>query len=190
MALLDRTESPMYPAFPRNPRTRAALRACTRSCFMVLFACAASAPLVGQVRNAAIDRMQWLDPHEAAPAVPQVAQRLPVLDDAGRPISMEEIEARIDPGGGAGAFWGGLLGLAIATPVLHLIMTNSQDCDESRQGLYIICSPREDAMRSAVTWGGAGLVTTLAAWFGWEADKTDWHEAVRQIREDRRRIVR
>lgn len=180
----------MYPAFPRNPRVRATLRACTRSGFMVLFACASGAPLVGQVRNAAIDRMQWLDLDEATPAVSQVAQRLPVLDDAGRPITTEEIEARIDPGGGAGAVLGGLLGWAIAAPVLHLIVKNSQDCNEEREGFHIICSPREDAMRSAVTWGGAALVATLAAWIGWEADKTDWHEAVRQIREDRRRVGR
>lgn len=118
---------------------------------------------------------------ELALAAPQ-ERRLPVYDDAGEPIPFSEIEARIDPSGRKGAFWAGLIGVAIGVAIGEAIGS----CGEQRGGYQYYCSPREESLRDILP-AGLGITLGLAgAWAGWEADLTTWDEALREIRLRRR----
>jgi hypothetical protein len=119
------------------------------------------------------------------PGAPQARERLPVYDDAGEVIPYELIQARLDSSGAGGAILGGLL--MTAAGALAGALLTAYDCNEERAGYYYECSPRENAMRSALTGGLAATGAVVGVWWGWNSDKTTWDEALREIREERAR---
>lgn len=109
-------------------------------------------------------------------------RRLPVYDDDGEVIRIEEIAMGVDPSGAAGAFWGGLFGFA-GGALFGSLMIN---CGERRGSFQHYCSPRENALRDVLPIGLGITMGLVAAWVGWEGDVTTWDESLEEIRRRRR----
>lgn len=128
-------------------------------------------------------------PPEVVDAVGLDQERpLPVYDDAGNVIRLSEIQAEVDASGLAGAFWGSLLGVAVGSGLGSLLAPGQ--CEEVRGGYRYYCSPREEALNSALPGAFAILFGTLGGWIGWESDRVTFHEALEGIRERRRETGR
>lgn len=113
---------------------------------------------------------------------------LPVYDDDGNVIRLSEIQAEVDASGAAGAFWGILVGVSVGSALGSLVAPGQ--CEEVRGGYRYYCSPREEALNSALPGAFAILLGTLGGWIGWESDRVTFDEALERIREGRRETVR
>ena len=120
---------------------------------------------------------------QPAAGLPQAA-RLPVYDDAGALIPYGAVAELVDPSGLGGAFWG-----AVAFAVAGLVISEGvspSDCDRRSGGYQYFCSPRQESLRSNLPWALALSFGSLGAWFGYNADRTTWDEALEHIRAQRR----
>lgn len=112
------------------------------------------------------------------PAACQEAEPLPVLDDFGVPITLEEIEARMRSGAGAavlGGLLGGGLGLALGAVIAF------DQC-----GLWERCSPREEAIGGVAILAGLAWGAALGSMGARGAREVDRWEALELIRAERR----
>lgn len=113
---------------------------------------------------------------------------LPIYDDGGNVIRLSEIREEVDPSGSTGAVWGVLVGVAVGSGLGGLLAPGL--CEEVRGGYRYYCSPREEALNTALPGAFAMFFGTLGGWVGWEVDRTTFDEALERIRERRRERVR
>lgn len=109
-------------------------------------------------------------------------RRLPVYDDAGEIIPFQEIEARVDPSGSTGAWWGALVGSSVGSGIGALLGR----CGGEEGGYRYYCSPRDEALRNRLPVGLGITFAILGAWIGYSTDRTTFDEALSQIRYERR----
>lgn len=132
--------------------------------------------------------MAWPAP-PALPALSPVGRRLlpqearlPIVDDAGDPIAFDLILSRVDASGSKGGAWGFVLGavggLAFGAAI--------GKCGGVRGGYRYYCSPREEALQTALPVGLGFTLGFAFGWIGWNADRTTFDEALADIRQERR----